>query len=219
MKLDRRTKKARWWKKNRQVVLASVTLALITILLVLGTLKQTKDKPLLNPLVKSEWTAPISKQEYEETVIKHFGLGMKQPNITPTKAQGNTKHLIVREVKAAEKPSTVEALVRSYFPEEPEIMLAIFKHESGLNPKAQGWNCYYDGKSKACKKEDRVKAWSTDCGIVQNNFPGTVCPDYSFDPEWSVKEGRKKYDANEKMGIDGKLRWSSYKNGSYRRYL
>lgn len=83
--------------------------------------------------------------------------------------------------------------VREVFTEEPEIALAVFRAESGLRPDAQGWNCRYNGKSQACKPQDRAQAWSVDCGVAQINTPGSVCPEHLYDVETNLIEAHKKY--------------------------
>ena len=79
-------------------------------------------------------------------------------------------------VASAEAPTelTLEQKFKVTFGEKSDTMLKIAMMESGLNPKAQGYNCFYyndSGKrySTFCKKEDRHKAWSWDCGVLQNN--------------------------------------------------
>lgn len=123
-------------------------------------------------------------------------------------------------------PVSIEGRVRARFGVHGDTMLAIFKNESSLNPRAQGWNCYYDingnykskktektDKSKACKKEDRYRSWSVDCGIGQINSPGTVCPEKLFEIEHNLDQSQKK------LSKEGLNAWVVYKTGTYRRYL
>lgn len=207
-------------KKARSKKVKTVAGILILLFLAFCILFQSLIKPQ-GPVLPSENLTPQPDTLKIKTLLKQLedANTTKECHQAPLETARQTITKKSNVVLAQETPSKIEDLVKSYFPEEPEVMLAIFKHESGLNPTAQGWNCMYNGESRACKKEDRAKAWSTDCGIVQNNFPGTICPPYAFDPVWSLKEGRKKYDANQKSGIDGKLRWSSYKSGAYKKYL
>lgn len=112
----------------------------------------------------------------------------------------------------------VEAVIADTFPEEPDTMIAIAKAESGLNVKAMGWNCRYTRKdgtmySTACVPGDRGKAWSVDCGLMQINTPGKVCPSELFDVEHNLSIARKKY---ERQGKDA---WVAHWTNSYKKYL
>lgn len=126
----------------------------------------------------------------------------------------NLQYQIEELKKQALLPLPVR-LVKRYFKNEKDsiTMLAILKTESGLNPKAKGYNCYYNGKSQACKTGDEQNAWSVDCGLAQNNFHGLNCPDYAFDPEWSVKEAYRKY------SYRGFQPWTVFNTGKYRNNL
>lgn len=104
-------------------------------------------------------------------------------------------------------------MIRYYFSDDLKTALAVFKHESGLNPNSMGWNCLYDGASKACKPQDRPKAWSVDCGLAQLNFPGTVCPKEAFDPEWNLQQARAKFERR------GWQPWVAYWSDGYRQSL
>lgn len=120
-------------------------------------------------------------------------------------------------VTNAENPveaGSVTHLIHSKFPEDPEVLEAIFKAESNLVTDAMGWNCLYNGKSQACKPEDRHKAWSVDCGLAQINVPGRVCPEELFDPEHNLKVARKLYDSKTSL-----KHWSAYKNESFKKFL
>lgn len=109
-------------------------------------------------------------------------------------------------------PSEVVCKIKETFPEEPEVMLAIAMAESGLNNNAIGYNCYYEGKSTACKPQDRDKAWSVDCFVLQQNFPNRkTCPKMSIDEH--LKEIRSMYD---KRGLSP---WCSYKDKLHLKYL
>lgn len=100
-------------------------------------------------------------------------------------------------------------LVKKYFKHDAVTMLAIVKAESGLKANAKGYNCMYEGKSMACKPGDEQNAWSVDCGLAQNNFKGLVCPAYAMDPEWSIKEAKRKH------ATRGFQPWSVYNSGKY----
>ena len=72
--------------------------------------------------------------------------------------------------------------------------LLVAKHESGWRYNAQGWNCLYDGVSAPCKVQDRSNAWSVDCGIMQINVRGTVCPVELFDIKTNISKAVAMYE-------------------------
>ena len=81
---------------------------------------------------------------------------------------------LANQEQPQEREVTVEDKFIAKFGDKAPKMLKIAKLESNLNPHAIGYNCYYykeTGKrySKACRKEDREKAWSWDIGIMQIN--------------------------------------------------
>jgi hypothetical protein len=103
---------------------------------------------------------------------------------------------------------------------EAHIALAVAKGESGKNLQtdAIGWNCYYynaQGKrySKACLPQDRSKAWSVDCGVMQINHIGKTCPEHLFDPDENINIGKSMYDAR------GFSPWVAYNNGKYLNHI
>ena len=124
---------------------------------------------------------------------------------------------VAPDMKLADKP--VEQIVEHYFGEDSKLMTAVFMAESHLNPVAINWNCTYlndKGKtySTSCKKSDRIRAWSVDCGVAQINVRGKECPKILFDPVENLRIAKvEKYD---KQGLKA---WSVYNNGSYLRYL
>lgn len=124
-----------------------------------------------------------------------------------------------RVAKAVEKSPNKEIamLIVGMFPEEPDVMLAVFTAESGLRKDAMGWNCIHvvDGKaiSEACRQDERDQAWSVDCGTAQLNFEGTKCPEESFNVFWNLNKAREMYEQR------GKQPWVAYLNESYRSKL
>lgn len=107
---------------------------------------------------------------------------------------------------------------------QEDVAVAVAKSESGLRTDAMGWNCYYynaQGKrySKACLPQDREKAWSVDCGVMQINHIGKTCPAYLFDPDENIKLGREKYDNSEKRIGIGFYPWMAYRNNLHLKYL
>ena len=129
--------------------------------------------------------------------------------------------LIVENVKT--QPLTLDEHLKQIFGPKAKVAKAILKHESGLNLKEKGYNCYYyrknkDGKtvrySTSCKtKEDREKAWSVDCGIAQINVKGQVCPANLMNLDGAMKALEKKYKT------EGLTAWVSYTSGAYKRFM
>lgn len=108
--------------------------------------------------------------------------------------------------------------------DECKTALAITEAESHFNPRAMGWNCKYteydphskktSTVSKACKPSDRGKAWSVDCGLMQINVYGQVCPEEYYDIPFNLKLGVGKYKGRgNTWGA-----WSTFNNGSYLQY-
>lgn len=128
-----------------------------------------------------------------------------------------TRETPLAVVPLAERP--VPELVKHFFEEDHEVMLAIFMAESKLNPQAKNWNCQYtnaSGKkySTSCKTvEDRAMAWSVDCGVAQINTRGKECPKELYDPAHNLSV------ASQKLDTQGLGAWSVYNNGSYKKYL
>ena len=99
--------------------------------------------------------------------------------------------------------------IAQQFPEHKTVMVSIALQESQLNPKAVGYNCMYGNVSKACKPEDRSKAWSKDGGLFQiHQFKAK---DLHLDE--NLKEAKVKYDTQ------GLTAWSSYKDGKYKKHI
>jgi hypothetical protein len=84
--------------------------------------------------------------------------------------------------------------IAKVFEHDKLTAVAVAMAESGLNPRSQGWNCYYGNESMACKVADRHRAWSVDCGVFQINFHGQTCPEESFDYKWSIAKAKGMYD-------------------------
>ncbi len=114
--------------------------------------------------------------------------------------------------------------IHAYFPGNGEIMVAIAKAESRLNPNAVGYNCYYNGDtvydhkvngavSKACKKSHRQYAFSVDCGVMQMNVKGQTCPTELFDVEVNIKSA---VELSKRQGLGA---WVAYKTKAHEKYL
>lgn len=115
-------------------------------------------------------------------------------------------------------PLTPTEHIEKIFGDKAQIMKAIFMAESHLNVRSVGYNCHYytkDGKrySDSCKKEDRPKAWSVDCGIAQINTKGQVCPEHLFVIENNLAIAKQKLDTQ------GLKAWNVYTSGKYKKYM
>ena len=106
--------------------------------------------------------------------------------------------------------------IRAVFVQDSETAIATFRAESGLRASAQGWNCSYG----VCSIEDRGKSISTDCGVAQLNFPGSVCPAESFNEDWNIQKAYEwKYLPNKKAGGTGFGPWVAHSTGRYLVFL
>lgn len=91
----------------------------------------------------------------------------------------------------------IESLIRAAFPENPSVMIAIAKAESGLNTKAVNVN----------------RNESIDIGLFQINSVHGYDELSLFDAEKNIKAARKIYDQQ------GLRAWAAFKNGSYKKFL
>lgn len=232
---DKRSKTRRQYQKNRQVILAILVLAfLILSSSVSWAIQQSKVK---SAVLKSEWSAPISKADYDKKVVEFFGVAKKEQTksqVDPKHATtivsrtlSQTKKAIVQTVSAKENTSIVGSqdewlksknqevvmIIKELWKDEARTALAVFQAESGLRPEAVGYNCYYGGKSKACKPEDRHLAWSVDCSVAQVNVKGKVCPAELMNPETNLKKAYEMYSRR------GWQPWYAFSGGNYKKYL
>lgn len=100
----------------------------------------------------------------------------------------------LKKLIAIPQEQKVALKVCQVFKDDCKTALMVIKAESGLDPRAQGWNCRYGPISKACTPLDRWRAWSVDCGIMQNNLVGYKnCPEWAYDVDWGLKTGYAKY--------------------------
>ncbi len=182
--------------------------ALLAALVVafLGGLLIKHDKPdYLTITFKSSTSAKVVSQKEPIRAGGSATVKVAAPSVKPT-----VKSLVAVILSSQE---VIATQVKAAFIEDPERAVAVFRAESGLRPEAQGWNCYYNGVSTPCKPQDRPKAWSTDCGVAQLNFPGTECPAEAFNPDWNIQQAKSKYDHR------GWQPWSAYNNGAYEAFL
>lgn len=123
-----------------------------------------------------------------------------------------------------EKPKTIEEKIKDNFPRNWKTMIAVAHAESRMNPNAVGYNCYYDknettvyttkvkgSHSTACKKEHRKYAWSVDCGVLQLNTLGKVCPKETIDQHLQRGALLSK--------VQGLNAWVTYQTKAHERYL
>jgi hypothetical protein len=134
-----------------------------------------------------------------------------------------------RQHRATSQFNYIELAIAEYFRDEGlsavQEAAAIFRHESGLQLNAKGWNCEYEKWSwrhgrkikvyTACKPEDRgsAKNWSVDCGVAQINVRGQVCPAELMTLEGNLAAAKKLYD---ERGFEP---WVSKERGYYRQFM
>jgi len=111
----------------------------------------------------------------------------ENPHVSQEESNRIIKRAFAAETLKKQEEATPENIItyisKVFAPEGTEIMfraIHIAKNESGLRVNAKGYNCRYNGVSKACKVEDRANAWSVDCGIFQHNVIGQSCPTMSW---------------------------------------
>lgn len=194
-----------------------IFLIVVTILLIIVNLIGSHALRYDNGAVWVHRTAPVSvKMVHQSEVDTKEVLSAMYPKKEVKKAYfDHSKVMAQREAK-------YRPLIEKYFPEEPEIMLAISKAESSLNQNAINYNCYYDAKglvhstrpkggvSKSCKAGHEKYSWSKDGCLMQVN--STHKEDIS-NIDTCMKMARKIYDTQ------GKKAWVAYNSGSYKKYL
>jgi len=100
----------------------------------------------------------------------------------------------VRKVVAQ---SEIEALIIAYWPEQPEVALAVAKAESGLNPTASNW-------------ADAHKGCNGSFGIFQIGCVHGSSVEDLYNVEYNIKKARAIYD------VAGSWQpWGAYTNKSY----
>lgn len=168
----------------------------------------------------------INRKDYQ------LKLELEQNNKMLNQSYQNLKSLqdkqksLLDQIEALKKQVSLPQPIRSIkriFPDNTQMALAIFKTESGLNPKAINWNCFFDPLGNAtasktanswiCPKEARALAWSVDCGIAQLNFPGNLCPEIAFNIDWNITQAKEKFDRR------GWQPWAVFIFGGYKKNL
>lgn len=96
---------------------------------------------------------------------------------------------------------SIEDMIRATFPEDPDTAVAISTAESHMNPKAVGHN------SNGTIDQGIMQVNSVHCGKVEGNCS------LLLDPIENLRVARIIYKAS------GWNAWSTYHNGSYKKYL
>lgn len=217
-------KKQRMWNRDRKTWFEVMCLAVLAIW---GGVAAD-----LHPIAEAYYSLP-DKIEIVRDSVDHSPLrGTASVNTGETSVSNDTPEVEAvsysepRESEEAgtptteHSPSSVEAKILKAWEGtgNGQIAVAVAKSESGLRSTAMGWNChYYDAQgkrySKACNPEDRPKAWSVDCGVMQINHLGKTCPSHLFNPDENIRIGR---DMFENRGFSP---WVAFTKGLYLKYL
>lgn len=217
-------KKQRMWNRDRQTWFEVMCLAVLAIW---GGVAAD-----LHPIAEAYYSLP-DKIEIVRDSVDHSPLrGTASVNTGETAVSNDTPEVEAvsysepRESEEAgtptteHSPSSVEAKILKAWEGtgNGHIAVAVAKSESGLRSTAMGWNChYYDAQgkrySKACNPEDRPKAWSVDCGVMQINHLGKTCPSHLFNPDENIRIGR---DMFKNRGFSP---WVAFTKGLYLKYL
>lgn len=155
---------------------------------------------------------------------KAKGVGtMVETEETDTAVQDTISGIVEQEASNEVAPLTVDNIpdvgkkvedkICAVFGEDCELMIAIAKAESGLKADSIGYNCMYEGKSTVCKPGDRHLAWSVDCGILQINHRGKVCPAELLEVDNNLNVGKKI------LNTQGLTAWSSFKANKHLKFL
>ncbi|MEW6126741.1 MAG: hypothetical protein AB1757_06860 [Acidobacteriota bacterium] len=153
-------------KNKIQLIGYSLTIGFILLLLIKGTLDY------------AQWHSTYS--------FKIQNIFLIEPRETPI------ANPVVKEAEA--KEPTLEDRVRDVFGNHTDTFMKIASAESGQNSGNKGYNCIYNGESMACKKGDEAKAWSVDCGFLQVNVQGRICPAEMYDLEYNLQAAKGKFD-------------------------
>lgn len=104
----------------------------------------------------------------------------------------------IQEIKEVKKELSIEEKIKNAFPDNYEIMIAIAKAESGMDPK---------------KQPNGNKDGSIDTGIFRINSCHGYDVIYLSDVDNNIKVAKEIY---KKQGLDA---WVAYKNNSFKKFL
>jgi len=123
----------------------------------------------------------------------------------------------------------IESLIRSAFPEHPDIMIAIAKAESGMNPKAPSTTdkmtdgrAFSHGLFQINLTVSEVGGVRCDEAFQGRNYKAHVvneelfdrCIKLAQDTDISIKVAREKYEERGDFTA-----WGAYTSGSYKKFL
>lgn len=94
----------------------------------------------------------------------------------------------------------MKSLIRKWFPEEPDVAIAVAMAESRLNPQATNW-------------QDSHKGCMGSFGIFQIGCLHEENPETLYDVEYNIKRAREIYDES------GWQPWGAFTNKSYLAYV
>lgn len=97
---------------------------------------------------------------------------------------------------------TLEQKLEKVFGEKAHLMKAIAHAESDLDEKQVTHNYREDGTIK-----------STDCGLLQYNVKGSICPAHLLTIDGNLKA------AKERLDEQGLRAWTVYRTGAYKKYM
>jgi hypothetical protein len=150
-------------------------------------------------------------------VMSHYG------NMDNTYTREHATTTVAVLIKAEVRP-TIEEKIKQYFPRSHKTITAIAHAESHMNVNAKGYNCFYNedetivytskvknSHSTSCKKSHRSFAWSVDCGLLQLNSKGKVCPKETIDEHLQRAANLSR--------IQGTQAWVTYNNNLHIKYL
>ena len=137
--------------------------------------------------------------------------------------QPNDLMLKEKVVETRLTKSDIENKIRAYFPRSYADMIPIAYAESRMNPKAVGYNCYYNkdetivystkvkgSHSTGCKPSHRKYSWSLDCGLMQMNTKAKTCPVETIDEHLQRAANLSR--------VQGKEAWVAYNTKAHLTY-
>lgn len=132
------------------------------------------------------------------------------PRLFTYKTKELTEVIYITPTPTPGRPEVIYEISKQFDKYGADVMaqsISVAKNESGWKHNAQGWNCIYDkdGRvkaykteitdvSKACKDIHRSLSWSVDCGVMQINVKGKVCPTELFDIKKNIEKAASMYE-------------------------